>query len=201
LERFEKIEAVAAPLAMMNVDTDQIVPSRFIRKPRSAGFADYLFYDLCFDEAGKERAEFILNQPAWRSARIIVAERNFGCGASREQVVYALWDRGMRAVVAPSFGDIFYNNCIANAILPVVLKDDEVAHLLTALTNDPGSRLAIDLKEQTVRGSHDRVYTFDIAPFNKHCLLNGVDEIDFTLQHRDEIVRHSRKVREATPWI
>jgi 3-isopropylmalate/(R)-2-methylmalate dehydratase small subunit len=186
---------------MANVDTDQIVPSRFIRKPRSAGFAPYLFYDLRFDEGGAERPEFVLNQPPWRDARIIVAERNFGCGASREQVVYALWDHGIRAVIAPSYGDIFYGNCIANAILPVVLPEKEVAVLLSKLAAASGARLAIDLDAQQVKAPDGAIHSFDIDPFRKHCLLNGIDEIGFTLQYRDQIARHAEESRSATPWM
>jgi len=147
-----------------NIDTDQIIPARFLQKPRKGGFGQYLFHDLAEDPG------FILNQPAYRDAQVLVAGKNFGCGSSRENAVWALFDYGFRVVIAPSFGDIFFNNCLKNGLLPIVLD--------TPL----GEKVKVDLESQTVNGHH-----FEIDPFAKHCLLNGIDELDYTLSLMKEI--------------
>ncbi len=183
MQRFTTLEAVAMPMTQPNVDTDQIIPARFLQKLRKDGFGRYLFHDLA------ESAGFVLNRPAYREARILVAEQNFGCGSSRENAVWALYDRGFQAVIAPSFGDIFFNNCLKNGLLPVVLPPEAVAHLLASLE---GQKLKVDLESQLVTSHDSAEHRFDIDPFAKHCLLNGIDELDYTLSLMQEIAAFER---------
>jgi 3-isopropylmalate/(R)-2-methylmalate dehydratase small subunit len=194
---FERLDAVALPLALSNIDTDQIIPARFLQKPRNEGYADFLFRDLRFDSSGSPKQDFILNKPAFASARILVAGRNFGCGSSREGAVYALWDFGFRSVIAPSFGDIFQSNALKNGFLPVVLPQSDVDELLAVLSTTPGTSLAVDLTDQSVRLPTGEVRHFEIDPFIKQCLLRGVDELDYTLSFASEIAAfEARAARE-----
>src|ERR1700730_5520242 len=186
MQAFQNLDAVAAPMARPNVDTDQIVPARFLRKPRNLGFGDYLFRDLRLDKDGRER-DFVLNKPGYRDAKILVAERNFGCGSSREAAVYALWDYGFRAVIAPSFGDIFYGNSFKNGLLPVVLPAETVAALRDEVTRQPRAHIVVDLERQEVVAPSGAVHRFDVDPFRKQSLVQGVDEIELTLGHETEI--------------
>lgn len=186
IEPFLRLDAVAMPLPRVNVDTDQIVPARFLNRPRSDDFGAYLFRDLRADAA------FVLNQPAYREARILVAGRNFGCGSSREHAVWALADGGFRAVIAPSFGDIFSSNALKNGFLPVVLEIAVVDGLLAALAAAPGLRLGIDLQKQQVIAP-GATHGFDIAPFPKRCLMEGLDEIAYTLAQSDQITAFERQ--------
>jgi 3-isopropylmalate/(R)-2-methylmalate dehydratase small subunit len=184
---FVTLDAVALPIAQPNFDTDQIIPARFLSRARELGLAECLFRDLRFAADGSERLEFPLNNDSYRPARIVVGEKNFACGSSRENAVWALHDYGFRAAIAPSFGDIFRNNCIKNGMLPIALPADVVADLLVQLQTTPGAAIQIDLPSQTVTlpdGSH---HAFDIDPFATHCLLNGVDEMAFTLSQVDDI--------------
>jgi len=201
MRRFHTLDAVAAPMAAANVDTDQIIPARFLRKPRDSGYAAFLFHDLRFDGGGAERPSFILNQPAYRDARILIGERNFGCGSSRENAVYALWDFGFRAVIAPSFGDIFFNNCLKNGLLPVALSPAQVAALRAEVEERPGAHVIVNLKRQQVVAPSGAIYGFDIDAFRRHCLLQGVDEIEFTLGHADEIAAFERREADELPWL
>ena len=187
MEPFTTLRAPALPYPGVNVDTDQIIPARFLPKPRSGGFGQYLFHDLRFDETGAERSGFVLNHPAYRNARILVAEDNFGCGSSRENAVWAVSDYGIRAVVGPSFGDIFFSNSLKNGLLPVVLPRAAVASILASLRERPGSSIEIDLPAQTLTDPEGRSHGFDIDPFSKHCLVNGIDELDYTLAQMHEI--------------
>lgn len=184
---FLRVEAVAVPLPQGNINTDLIIPARFLRKQRAEGFGKYLFNDLRFDEANQEIGTFALNQAAYRSAQIIVAGANFGCGSSREMAVWALSDYGVRAIIAPSFGDIFFNNCVRNGLLCVVLEAPIVDDLLALLEREPGSTLTVDLVTQTVHASAPAAYAFAVDPFNKKCLLQGLDGVDYTLQFADQI--------------
>jgi 3-isopropylmalate/(R)-2-methylmalate dehydratase small subunit len=201
MEKFQRLDAVAVPIAAPNVDTDQIVPARFLRKPRSGGYGGFLFHDLRFDEGGAERAGFVLNAPAYRGARILVGEKNFGCGSSREHAVYALWDYGFRAVIAPSFGDIFFNNCFKNGLLPIVLPSEQVSALQAELTQRPGARVIVDLERQEVVAPSGKVHRFEVDPFRKQYLLQGLDEIAFTLGHDADIAAFERKQAEEVRWL
>jgi 3-isopropylmalate/(R)-2-methylmalate dehydratase small subunit len=192
MEPFTSIEATAVPMAQSHVDTDQILPARFLHKPRRDGFGQYLFHDLRFGADGAENAGFLLNHPPHRGARILVAAQNFGCGSSRENAVWALYDYGFRVVIAPSFGDIFRSNSLKNGLLPVVLPPDVIDGLLESLAAIPGSSLHVDLALQTVTAPDGARHAFDVDPFAKHCLLNGVDELDYTLSRMDEILAFER---------
>ncbi len=202
MRKFDSITAVAAPMDGVNLDTDQIIPARFIRKPRDdADYHRYLFHDLRYLESGAERPEFVLNQAPYRAARIIVGARNFGCGSSREAAVFALDACGFRAVVAPSYGDIFFNNCFKDGILPVVLDEVVVEGLRAELHAEPGARLTIDLETQIVTGPDGVRHPFDVDPFRKHCLLNGLDDIQLTLEHEAEMVAFEAAYREEMSWL
>jgi 3-isopropylmalate/(R)-2-methylmalate dehydratase small subunit len=200
MDKFRRLDAVALPMAAPNVDTDQIVPARFLRKSRKDGFQNYLFHDLRFNDNGAEKPDFILNRSPYRQAKVLVGERNFGCGSSREHAVYALYDYGFRAVIAPSFGDIFYNNCFKNGLLPILLPADRVAALRAELEQHPGSRMIVDLEAQEVIGSSGEVIRFEVDPFRKHCLLQGIDELEFTLGFERDIAAFEKRHAEEQSW-
>jgi 3-isopropylmalate/(R)-2-methylmalate dehydratase small subunit len=201
MEKFQRIDAVALPVAMTNVDTDQITPARFLWRPRREGYAKILFHDLRFDDGGAEKPGFILNRPEYREARIVVADRNFGCGSSREHAVWALHDYGFRAAIAPSFGDIFFNNSFKHGFLPIVLPQERVRAILEALARAPGARMTVDLEAQQVTGPDGKVDGFAIDPFRKRLLLEGLDDIGFTLGHKDEIAAFEKDYERTLPWI
>lgn len=180
MQAFKTLDAVAAPMPGANIDTDQIVPARFIQKPRANNFGDFLFLDVRRDATGERRPEFVLNQPAYAGAQAIVAGANFGCGSSREHAVWALVDAGIRAVIAPSFGDIFHSNAQKNGLLPVVLPQAAVDILLDGLQADPGAHVRVDLQAQTVAGPGLAGTAFPIDAVARHCLLEGLDEIAYT---------------------
>ncbi|MFZ2650969.1 MAG: 3-isopropylmalate dehydratase small subunit [Burkholderiaceae bacterium] len=187
MEPLQHLEAVALPVPRPNVDTDQIVPARYLQKPRSDNFGHYLFRDLRFAPDGSEKPDFLLNQAAYRDARIVVAERNFGCGSSREHAVWALFDQGFRVAIAPSFGDIFASNALKNGFLPIVLPGAVVASLLGQLADRPGARIKVDLPAQLVVAPDGATHSFHVDPFAKQCLLDGQDEIGYTLSLLPEI--------------
>ena len=187
MDRFERLEAVAVPIARVNCDTDQIIPAQYLQKLRSEDFGRFLFAESRFRKDGSEVAEFILNRPAYRPARILVADRNFGCGSSREHAVWALHDYGIRAVIAPSFGDIFFSNCLKNGLLPIVLPQAVVTPLLARLESAPGMMVAVDLSAQEVALPDGGRHPFEIEPFAKTCLVNGIDELGYTLAQSDRI--------------
>lgn len=193
---FITLTAVAVPLDMVNVDTDRIVPARFLRKPRSAGYENFLFHDL-----REKDPQFVLDRPAFKDAQILVAAENFGCGSSREGAVWALAGAGFRAWIAPSFGDIFFENSFKNGVLALVLPLDTVARLREALAARPGTKLTIDLAAQAVTMPGGEVESFDIDPFRKECLLAGIDEIQLTLRYEDAIAAYERRQRDETPWL
>jgi 3-isopropylmalate/(R)-2-methylmalate dehydratase small subunit len=197
LTPFERVDAVAAPIAQANVDTDQILPAPYLQKPRSDDFGAYLFRNLRFRKDGSEEPGFVLNRPAYRGARIVVAERNFGCGSSREHAVWALYDYGIRAVIAPSFGDIFFANALKNGLLPIVLPEAVAAGMLGQLQVAPGSHVVVDLEAQTVAGPDGTLHRFDVDAFSKHCLLSGLDELDYTLSLSDRIAEFERSFEDA----
>lgn len=187
MEPVTQIKAHALPIDRPNVDTDQIVPARYLQKPRSAPFGDFLFRDLRFNADGSEKPGFVLNKPFYREARIVVAEDNFACGSSREHAVWALYDYGVRVVIAPSLGDIFSSNAAKNGLLTVVLPGDVVSGMIEALGAEPDLEIAVDLEAQTVSLPNGPVHRFEIDPYRKHLLLNGLDELAFTLSQIDKI--------------
>lgn len=200
MEPFRTLCAVAAPIDQPNVDTDQLIPARFMRKPRSVGYQRFLFHDQRFDDTGAERPDFALNRPAWRAARILVADRNFGCGSSREAAVYALVDAGLGCVIAPSFGDIFFNNAVENGLLLIELAEDRAAALRARLHARPGARLSVDLPAQTIAAEDGTVWPFDIDPGRKRRLIEGIDAIDLTLAHRAAIEAFETARADEAPW-
>ena len=190
MEAFRTLDAVMLPLVQANVDTDQILPARYLQKPRSAKFDEFLFRDLRYRKDGSENPNFALNQSAYRAARIVVAGDNFACGSSREHAVWALYDYGFRVAIAPSFGDIFFNNALKNGLLPIVLPPGAVAALLASASAIPGARITVDLAAQTVTAPDGAVHAFSIDKFSKHCLLEGLDEIDYTLSQAAHIAAY-----------
>jgi len=201
MEPFTRLDATATPIGVPNIDTDQIIPARFLWRKRHDGWGHLLFHDLRFDEAGAPKPDFVLNRDAYRDARIVVADCNFGCGSSREHAVWALYDFGIRAVMAPSFGDIFYNNSFQNGLLPIILPAGRVAALRALLEQSPGSRVAIDLETQTATGPDGAIDTFDVDPFRKECLLAGTDDISFTLGHRERIAAFEDDYQAKVRWL
>ena len=180
---FTSLSAVAAPIELPNIDTDRVIPARFLKKPKGApGYAGFLFHDIRFNADGSEKADFVLNQAPYRDAQILVAAENFGCGSSREMAVWALEAYGVRAVIAPSLGDIFHQNCFKNGLLPVILAGAVAAGLRRQLHARPGATIAVDLESQTVTGPDSARHRFDIDPFRKELLLTGRDEIELTLE-------------------
>ncbi len=201
MEPFKTITATAVPLDMANVNTDQIFPARFIRKPRAVGYAQFTFHDVRRREDGSLRPEFPLNEDRYRDARIIVGGANFGCGSSREGAVYTLIDSGVRALIAPSFGDIFAANCLKNGVLTVTLPDDIVAGLREQLRGADRPVLAVDLEAQAIVMPDGTTLDFSPDPFQKHCLLNGLNEIDLSLEFAAEMAAFEASYRERFPWL
>jgi len=201
MEPFTRLSAIAVPLDQANVDTDRIVPARFLRKPRSGGYGGFLFHDVRFNADGSEVSDFILNRSPYRDAGILVADRNFGCGSSREGAVWALFDYGFRSVIAPSFGDIFFNNCCKNGLLPVVLREEIVAGLREQLNRQPGARIDIDLVAETLVAPDGVRHRVEIDPFRKRCLLHGFDDIGLTLEHEAAILAFEAGARAERPRL
>jgi len=194
MEPFVKLTGVAAPLDRVNADTDQIIPKQFLKRIERTGFGQFLFFDWRYLEDGKTpNPDFELNAPALRGAAILVTGKNFGCGSSREHAPWALLDYGFRAVIAPSFADIFYNNCFQNGILPVVLPEKQVADLMARLQADPGAEVTVDLESCRVTGPGGFAADFDVDPFRRECLLKGLDNIGLTLQHAADIDAYERR--------
>jgi 3-isopropylmalate/(R)-2-methylmalate dehydratase small subunit len=201
MEPFKPLDAVAAPLPVPNIDTDQIIPARFLWRKRSDGWGHLLFNDLRFNDDGSVRPQFVLNKPEFRDARILVADRNFGCGSSREHAVWSLYDYGIRAVIAPSFGDIFFNNSLQNGLLPVVLPAETVEAFIAALEQAPGAHVAIDLEAQHVSGPDGAMHGFEIDSFRKGCLLAGADEVGFTLSLEKQIDAFEEAYERKVSWL
>lgn len=201
MKPFARLEALAAPLDISNIDTDRIVPARFLRNLRANGYGQFLFHDLRFDASGAETPEFVLNQGLFREAAILVAAENFGGGSSREAAVWALADYGIRAVVASSFGDIFFENSFKNGLLTVILPQTELSRLRDSVRTLPGRHSGVDLEAQTLTGPDGAQYHFDIDPFRKQCLLRGQDEIDLTLALETEIGAFEQRQRTEMPWL
>ncbi|MDI1229040.1 MAG: 3-isopropylmalate dehydratase small subunit [bacterium] len=199
MQKFDTLKGPAAPLNMVNVDTDAIIPKQFLKTIERTGLGKYLFNDLRFTPEGAEKPEFVLNKPAYRHSQILVAGENFGCGSSREHAPWSLLDFGIRCVIAPSYADIFYNNCFKNGILPVVLPKEQVEELMKDA--EAGLELTIDLAKQTVTGGNRKEYKFDIDPFRKKCLLNGLDDIGLTLEKEKTISTFEDAQKSRQPWL
>ena len=200
MEPFTKITAIAAPIDEPNVDTNQLCPTRFNKVPRGPKHAEILFHDRRFDVDGKEK-DFILDREPYRGAQIIVADRNWGCGSSRESAVYALYEFGIRSVIASSFGDIHASNCCKNGLLPVVLGQDEVVAIRRQLHARPGAMVTVDLAAQTVTDPAGKVYRFDLHPVRKKCLLEGLDDVSRTRQYTERFEIFEESYRRERPWL
>jgi 3-isopropylmalate/(R)-2-methylmalate dehydratase small subunit len=201
MDKFTTLTGVAAPLPLRNIDTDMIIPKQFLKTIQRTGLGKSLFFEMRFDQDGKEVSDFVLNKPAYRSATILVTGDNFGCGSSREHAPWALLDFGIRCVIAPDFADIFYNNCFQNGILPIRLPQVEVDKLMDDAQRGANATLTVDLASQEIRGPDGGVIKFDIDPFRKHCLLNGLDNIGLTLEKEKSIQAFEKDVTAARPWL
>ena len=207
MEKLVTHKGLVVPLDRANVDTDQIIPKQYLKSIKRTGFGPHLFDAWRYLEPetpGGERRpnpDFVLNQPRYQGASILLARENFGCGSSREHAPWALRDYGIRVIIAPSFADIFYNNCFKNGILPVVLPAERVDRLFGEVAADPGYRLEVDLEHQLIRTPHDEEIRFEVDPFRRQCLLEGLDDIDLTLKHADEIRAYEARRREEAPWL
>lgn len=200
MDKFTKLTGVAAPLPMRNVDTDMIIPKQFLKTIKRTGLGKSLFFEMRYDDAGKEISEFVLNQPAYRDAKILVTGENFGCGSSREHAPWALLDFGFRCIIAPDFADIFYNNCFQNGILPIKLRQADVDKLMDDASRGANATITVDLESQEIRGPDGGLIKFDIDPFRKHCLLNGLDNIGLTMEKHEHIQTFEDKTSVAKPW-
>jgi 3-isopropylmalate/(R)-2-methylmalate dehydratase small subunit len=199
MDKFTRLTATACPLNIANLNTDQIIPARFLRRQRSAGFGGALLHDLRFDADGRERPDFPLNRPAWRGARMVVGGRNFGCGSSREGAVYALYDYGIRCVIAPSFGDIFSGNAVQNGLLPALVSDENATEIMAKLDHAPGLAVTVDLEQQTILCGNGS-YRFTIDPVCRSRLLDGLDDIALTASYRDRISAFKASDQGRRPW-
>ncbi|CCG41073.1 3-isopropylmalate dehydratase small subunit [Magnetospirillum molischianum] len=201
MDKFTVLTGVAAPLPMINVDTDMIIPKQFLKTIKRTGLGKNLFDEMRYTPDGKEVADFVLNKAAYRSASILVSGANFGCGSSREHAPWAILDFGIRCVIAPSFADIFYNNCFKNGILPIKLPQEQVDKLMDDANRGANAVVTVDLNKQVITGPDGGSIHFDIDPFRKHCLLNGLDDIGLTLQRDAHIASFEEKRRQSYPWL
>ncbi len=201
MEPFTTLTGVAAPLPMINVDTDMIIPKQFLKTIKRTGLGKNLFDEMRYTPDGAEIPDFVLNKPAYRNASILVAGENFGCGSSREHAPWALLDFGIRCVIATSFADIFYNNCFKNGILPIVLPQEDVDKLMDDAERGANATVTVDLEAQEIRGPDGGVVRFDVDPFRKHCLLNGLDDIGLTLQNAEAIDSYESRASAERPWL
>ncbi len=201
MEKFTTLSGIAAPLPMVNVDTDQIIPKQFLKSIKRTGFGKDLFAPMRYDSSGQENPDFVLNRAPYRDAKFLIAGDNFGCGSSREHAPWALLDFGIRCVIAPSFADIFFNNCFKNGILPIALSKEIVERLLDDAERGANAIVAVDLEKQEITGPDGGTVGFDVEPFRKHCLLNGLDDIDLTMQKENKITAFETSQRGTQPWL
>jgi len=210
MKKFETHTGVVAPLDRKNVDTDLIIPKQFLKSIKRSGFGKNLFDEIRYLDEGQPdqdcsgrplNPDFVLNKPEFADSSILLARTNFGCGSSREHAPWALDDYGFRAVIAPSYADIFFNNCFKNGLLPIILTEDEVDELFKAVAAEPGMSLTVDLVNQKVVSPAGKEYSFEVDAFRKHCLLNGLDDIGLTLEHADDIRAYEAKRRDQAPWL
>jgi 3-isopropylmalate/(R)-2-methylmalate dehydratase small subunit len=200
MDKFETFSGVAAPMPLVNIDTDMIIPKQFLKTIKRSGLGVHAFDEMRYDDAGNEIPDFVLNQAAYREASILIAGDNFGCGSSREHAPWALSDFGIKVVVSTSFADIFFNNCFKNGMLPIVLPQEQVDLLMKDAEKGANARVEINLEDQTITSSDGDVIQFDIDPFRKHCLLNGLDDIGLTLEKAASIDSFEAKAGAARPW-
>ena len=210
MEKFKKLTAIVAPMDRANVDTDAIIPKQFLKSIKRTGFGPNLFDEWRYEDVGEPdsdnskrplRKDFVLNQPRYQGAKILLARENFGCGSSREHAPWALKDYGFDVIIAPSFADIFFNNCFKNGILPIVLDDQVVDRLFKAVESEEGYQLTVDLQAQQIVEPNGAVIEFEVDTFRRHCLLNGLDDIGLTLQHEAEIKAYEERRRQEAPWL
>jgi 3-isopropylmalate/(R)-2-methylmalate dehydratase small subunit len=201
MQKFTTLTGVAAPLDMINVDTDMIIPKQFLKTIKRTGLGKSLFFEMRFDDDGNEKPGFVLNKPAYRKAQILVAGDNFGCGSSREHAPWALLDFGIRCIISTSFADIFFNNCFKNGILPIALPKEDVDKLMDDARRGANATVTVDLARQEIRGPDGGCIKFDIDPFRKHCLLEGLDDIGLTLQKAQAIETFEEKQKMTQPWV
>jgi len=201
MDKFTTLTGVAAPLPMINVDTDMIIPKQFLKTIKRTGLGKNLFDEMRYTADGQEVPDFVLNKPAYRNAKILVAGANFGCGSSREHAPWAIGDFGIRCVIATSFADIFFSNCFKNGILPIALPQEQVNKLLDDAGRGANAVVTVDLASQTITGPDGGCITFDVDPFRKHCLLNGLDDIGLTLQREDKIASFEEARKTSNPWL
>ena len=201
MQKFTKLTGVAAPLPMINVDTDMIIPKQYLKTIKRTGLGTALFSEMRYDQAGRENPDFVLNKPAYRKATILVTGYNFGCGSSREHAPWALLDFGIRCIVATNFADIFYNNCFKNGILPIKLPQADVDKLMDDARRGANATITVDLETQEIRGPDGGMIKFDLDPYRKHCLLNGLDDIGLTMQKSEAIDTFEAKAKETMSWL
>ena len=201
MDKFTTLTGIAAPLPLINIDTDMIIPKQFLKTIKRSGLGKNLLDEMRFDQSGNELPEFVLNKPAYRDAQILVAGDNFGCGSSREHAPWALLDFGIRCVIAPSFADIFFNNCFKNGILPIPLPQEDVDKLMDDASNGANATLTIDLEAQEITRPDGQKIAFEIDPFRKHCLLNGLDDIGLSLTKVEAIDAFEATAQSARPWV
>jgi 3-isopropylmalate/(R)-2-methylmalate dehydratase small subunit len=201
MEKFVKHTGVAVPLKMINVDTDMIIPKQFLKTVKRTGLGANLFHELRYDDDGNEIDDFVLNKPAYRQASVLIAHDNFGCGSSREHAPWALLDFGIKCVIAPSFADIFYNNCFKNGRLPITLPQEQIDKLMDHAERGANATISVDLEAQEITGPEGEVIAFEIDQFRKHCLLNGLDDIGLTLNEAEAIQAHEDRTSVERPWL
>ena len=201
MDKFEKLSGIAAPMPLVNIDTDMIIPKVFLKTIKRSGLGVNLFDEMRYDREGNEIGDFVLNKPAYREAQILVAGDNFGCGSSREHAPWALADFGIRAVISTSFADIFYNNCFKNGILPIVLPQQAVEALMADAEKGANARMEVDLEAQTVTSSDGEVFSFEVDAFKKHCLLEGLDDIGLTMEKAASIDTFEARAAQERPWV
>jgi 3-isopropylmalate/(R)-2-methylmalate dehydratase small subunit len=200
MQKFTKLTGVAAPLPLINVDTDKIIPKNYLKTIVRTGLGKALFSEIRYNEDGSEKPDFVLNKPAYRKAEVLVTGENFGCGSSREHAPWALLDFGIRCVISTSFADIFYNNCFKNGILPIKVSQADLDKLMDDANRGANAKLTVDLETQEIRGPDGGCITFDVDPHRKHCLLNGLDDVGLTLQNENAIKTYETKAAAARPW-
>ncbi|SFR34972.1 3-isopropylmalate dehydratase small subunit [Litoreibacter janthinus] len=201
MDKFETLTGIAAPMPLINVDTDMIIPKQFLKTIKRSGLGVNLFDEMRYDDDRNEIPGFVLNKPQYREAEILVAGDNFGCGSSREHAPWAIKDFGIRCVIAPSYADIFYNNCFKNGILPIVLPQEQVDVLMKDAEKGANARMSIDLEAQTVTTSDGEVFNFELDSFKKHCLMNGLDDIGLTLEKSASVAAFEAQASAARPWV